>query len=471
MPTRQDAAYWTGEEGNKTFDEATFNAAMTNWRTTNQTALEKWDAYDRIQKLKDTQRTVKVNGNYFMINADTYFGLTDGIDEIKPNVSNNAYNDRAQNQPWKYSDGVTDNDGSALYTGLPVYVNITGTDVVNGSAEAVTYYVDEVGEYDNNNRPVKIKSDLAQTTAKQKMGAYVIDSNHKEVTATEFDTSATTGESVYRTDLNDDKGTVLQKVEFSNTLIVRPLIVEKDWMTNQGDKSVNENTHFDITAKIEIKQGSAYASLHENVHTETPTPDAEFTIPSSITDYSAKMSLPLYIKDGTFATYQATEILPSGKSEYPHKYNNAVTNHVYRTGDFTLNVDPVPTLFGHAPNVALENATKAEIINTLNVKQYKAEKFWDDDNNRDGVRPESIQFKLQRRTGTNVYKDVYETVIRYTGSFELTGNDATAIAGALNGKKLTNDGVASPITIDNTYTFTAKATLSNAAQGIYVSDT
>ena len=305
--------------------------------------LEDKAKYDKIQLIKNQSREVNVSSAYFMKN-NSYFSLTDGTDEKKP--STDTDNDREKAQPWKYSDGVTGNDGSALYTGLPVYVNITGTDVVNGSAEAVTYYVDEVGEYNNNNQPVMIKSDLDQNTeAKQKMGAYVIDENHKIVTNGEL-TSATTGESVYRTDLNDGKGTVLQKVEFSNTLIVRPLIVEKDWTTNQGDKSVNENTHFDITAKIEIKQGSAYASLHENVHTVMPTPDAEFTIPSSITDYSAKMSLPLYIKDGTFATYQATEILPSGKSEYPHKYNNDVTNHVYRTGDFTLNADPVPTLFG-----------------------------------------------------------------------------------------------------------------------------
>ena len=120
----------------------------------------------------------------------------------------------------------------------------------------------------------------------------------------------------------------------------------------------------------------------------------------------------------------------------------------------------------HAPNVALENATKAEIINTLNVKQYKAEKFWDDDNNRDGVRPESIQFKLQRKISTDTsFADVNETVIRYTGSFELTGNDASAIAGALKAggnKQLKNDGVASPITIDNTYTFTENTTLKHS---------
>lgn len=170
-----------------------------------------------------------------------------------------------------------------------------------------------------------------------------------------------------------------ESIEVTNTLITKSVTIKKSWDSPPGF----DYTHYPpVTARIVMqREGEEEVEVY-----------SALTIPDNDTGVTIQLPTSIGSKLTSFTVTETSQ-----------HYNYQATYRNGNSGDF------VSTLPAFAPN----NNT-ITIKNTLPTMGYSAEKFWDDENNRDGKRPLEISFTLQRSTdGTN-----------YDNVGDLTANEA-----------------------------------------------
>lgn len=153
-------------------------------------------------------------------------------------------------------------------------------------------------------------------------------------------------------------------VAVTNTLILKPLKVKKVWNYSDTPDTI---THLAVTANITMNGFDDLGLIGSA--TTTASQDSE--------NLSDAVSLPLYNKNGQTAQYTVTE---TTSAQYNYTMGASTTVTALSAGD---------------------EITIATLTNILPVKFYFAKKNWDDDNNRDGLRPASVTFALQRKIASD----------------------------------------------------------------------
>ena len=233
---------------------------------------------------------------------------------------------------------------AVLFTGLKVYQNPTGTTVLNGTSENISYTVTE----DTNNAAI-----------------------------TKFYNV------IKESDTNDIVPNESTRFTVKNELKTRTLKVKKVWddgvFVENGTQAMNWfDTHYAVDAII--TQGTTNIAK-----TLTIPKDVEF----------AEIEVPAFIwntdkTDVIDATYSVTEDTAAGKKQYGYLDTYENQNFTEGTTDDEKNT--------------------ATIINTLPLKHYTVTKTWNDDNNRDGKRPDSLTFKLNRSSDTSEVDPAFTVV-------------------------------------------------------------
>ncbi len=171
-------------------------------------------------------------------------------------------------------------------------------------------------------------------------------------------------------DTSTNGATALTKpLEVKNTLDTKKVTVYKNWV----DKNYTDtNTlHYDITVGL----AASYGKYVENAQHELVIQSSNYSNSDTITAGAEScefVNLPVYDANGTAISYSATE---TGQQ---YGYESSISGGVTLTG----------------------GDGSITITNTLPLVSFTAQKEWDDEYNRDKVRPTSVTFKLQRKIST-----------------------------------------------------------------------
>ena len=278
------------------------------------------------------------------------------------------------------------------YDDLYKNVNPGGTEIWNGVSYPITYYVDEV------------RDDYLST-------AYTME-NDKE-------SGFTLGEDI-------------ETVTITNSLVTKKITVNKTW--DDGEYAQNRgSTHYDVKAEVILKDDTSVKQTllipddTATVTTGNGGGDNTGNTNNSGTQAPKNVAIvPLYIKNGNTAklaeyTVKETTYHYGYVGSYDQKDDEKVEGVSAERKDFIGSDSSAATPVGidlinfsheekEDPNdqnseTVTVHDLEVTIKNTLPLIYLKVEKTWDDDNNRDGLRPESIKFTLTR-TPAQSTKDI-----------------------------------------------------------------
>ena len=278
------------------------------------------------------------------------------------------------------------------YDDLYKNVNPDGTEIWNGVSYPITYYVDEVRD-DYLSKAYTMKNDK--------------------------ESGFTLGEDI-------------ETVTITNSLVRKKITVNKIW--DDGEYAQNRgSTHYDVKADVILKDDTSVKQTllipddTATVTTGNGGGDNTGNTNNSGTQAPQNVAIvPLYIKNGNTAklaeyTVKETTYHYGYVGSYDQKDDEKVEGVSAERKDFIgsdssaatpLGIDLVN--FSHEekadPNdqnseTVTVHDLEVTIKNTLPLIYLKVEKTWDDDKNRDGLRPESIKFTLTR-TPAQSTKDI-----------------------------------------------------------------
>ena len=250
----------------------------------------------------------------------------------------------------------TDDSGwenAVTFRNLPVNLNVCGTGRWNGKACAVEYYIKETDPFaGGNDSSVK--------------NPYIYGVESADDTEGDLESSHTTLRSA-----DPGIGESDQTVTVKNKLKKRDIEVTKVW----EDNGYGPGLHYDIDFTL-TGTGSASFSYSYN---KTKTLAAGDT--SSKVTFSG---LPIYGKDGAALSFTVTESVHDESAAVPV---HSRYGYVESQAETHFNDDPSDYMTG------------ITVTNTLPVVHLYADKYWEDNNNQDGKRPEQLDFYLDRTAG------------------------------------------------------------------------
>lgn len=215
-----------------------------------------------------------------------------------------------------------------------------------------------------------------------------------------YTTAYTTG--VTATDTSSSNP-VDRALEVTNTLDTRPIYVYKVWNDNgyggEPGNATAKELHYDlkVTLSSDVTVGSSNGTY------------SEYKILQKDSDKVLLFAdLPKYDADGNVITYNVKEEYvntspytsvdkPNGFADDADEATNV--NFVYEENNADHQYGYVGTCTQLSETDTVLNktyVTKYKITNTLPVMNFEAQKLWDDDKNRDYVRPESVTLKLNQ---------------------------------------------------------------------------
>ena len=274
------------------------------------------------------------NGVVRKVNLDTAEGSGSTADPVKALIL-------AQDPDFDFSPEIVPGDAGdpwkTVFSGLPLYVNTTGTAYANGASSAITYSIVE----------------------KSVLPAYT-----KTDSSTDYDHIKTT--------LNGTEA--LDCLEIANTLNSKTVQVRKHWVDNLTEadlRSLVEHYNVNLTLTNDtttwkqkvIEQSGSPTAL------ESDSPAVTFTVPQ-------------YDKDGHVLTFTVTEDSTDRRYGYVTSYSS---NHV----------------FDAAGSQEIVDNAMIVVTNTLPLTEITVTKLWDDASNGYALRPEQVLVQLERRTVTN----------------------------------------------------------------------
>lgn len=253
---------------------------------------------------------------------------------------------------------VNNNWGNS-FDNLPVYLNESGTAVFNGEAKRITYYVVE-----------------------ESLNGYSVAYSPESVKLyDEFKTE-------------DSVNSNNQHIDVYNTLKTTKIKVVKKWNDN-GYKN-DDAKHYNID--VQLKNGDT----ETNYKYEKTVNATDINRTKDTSDYVIFDDVPLYLNDGKKAEYTLKEL----NKCYGYESQFLEEQKIIPV-DIQIGSDDIRTV---------------NITNTLPLTQVKVTKTWEDENNKYGLRPDSITLKLYRKT---ISQSEWETVRNYTLTTNKNGNTWT----------------------------------------------
>ena len=180
-------------------------------------------------------------------------------------------------------------------------------------------------------------------------------------------------------------------VEFTNKLATTSFIVKKAWDTEDTDPT-NANEEYERRVYVELEysyDGETWyprnARNGQNIATMSE-------VLSKDNDYTHEWNdLPVRNNKGDRYIYRAKEtniVIYKNRQEVKKLTVNENKNTV---GGYNYNLGKTEQ--------AEDRLQKATLSNILKKGDYAITKIWDDDENRDGLRPDEVTFHLERRVG------------------------------------------------------------------------
>lgn len=273
------------------------------------------------------------------------------------------------------------------FADLPAWINPTADPVndtqKNGVSVEVKYYVTE-----------ELLDSSGNVLALTQQKDYVCPVNSSKVSLTEA--VANTDPVEYQAADN--------KTEIENKLNTHDIIVKKIWNDSNTDPA-QYDLHYDIDVTL--------SNNTLNYNSSSATYSQTRAIPKDSTNGVIFRNLPKY-SGGTEIAYDVSEAVAAVSSgTLVNKVDAdlaAPLSHdalTARSGNsYGFNV--LSRKYGYEGNcesykLSADNAEditrQYEITNTLPVSRFTAQKVWDDDNNRDGVRPRNVKFTLSNNEG------------------------------------------------------------------------
>ncbi len=275
--------------------------------------------------------------------------------------NNEVFSNRTFQKTWKPADHNGDKENDAdwenkiTFSNLPVYINTCADSRWNGRAYAIQYYVKEVDP----------------TLAAGKTNPY------------------TYGQSAMAT-LLDETTPADKNADIANELKTRPIQVTKVW----DDNGYGTSLHYPIDFTLSGSGADRFSySQMQTLST------SDFTVTFT--------NVPIYDMNGTVINYSVSEKVHSADPGVDHAYCTATYQSGYYISRYSA-TNTVAENYVDNMNTASYTVTPSSgdiinyyvIENTLPVKAIKADKLWDDNNNQDGQRPETLNFTLKRHVGT-----------------------------------------------------------------------
>ena len=195
----------------------------------------------------------------------------------------------------------------------------------------------------------------------------------------------------------DNKAT---EVTFINTLATQSFIVDKYWDTAETDET-DTNAEYERIVHVKLQARpdgeNNWADFYRYVDDNgdiLPNGEVVTANLSSDNNYSFRWDdLPETDNRGRFLYYQTVET----SIEIVRKVNGQIVKQDTRYFDSDKNSVGgynYESEVGFAED--MDNVQKASIKNILKKAKYSITKVWDDDDDRDGMRPDSVTFHLQR---------------------------------------------------------------------------
>ncbi|MBR4424545.1 MAG: Cna B-type domain-containing protein, partial [Oscillospiraceae bacterium] len=228
-------------------------------------------------------------------------------------------------------------DNAVTFHNLPVYLNTCGDGRWNGKEVAVEYYIREVED---------------PTAGDWNPYLYGVSS---------IDDTAGTGQSSHTT-LQSGSAAADQTVTVQNKFKKREIVVTKVW----EDQGYGTGLHYDIDFTLDCTGSDSGYSYH-----------ATETLSVGQTSVSFP-DLPIFDQNGQILTYTLTETVSGSTAANKYGYQQSQTVSYHGDG-------------------AERFVTVFTVTNTLPVVRLSADKYWNDNQNQDGKRPEQLDFTL---TGT-----------------------------------------------------------------------
>ena len=286
---------------------------------------------------------------------------------------------------------------------------------VSGQSDEWTYTYKKLLKYDESNNAYNFKITEDQVKgykAPQYCAKASFNVNDKQtITSVETLSSGTTW----------DGNTPLKATfEITNKLDTIDVIVTKSWNDN-GCVEGTTALHYDI----EITLSAEVRDADTGTLTAFALPaDKQKLLLEKTNDKAIVFeNMPKTDKDGKTIIYSVDEnVYTAPASQEDATPTNVTNDYSYNnTGtEIASTVSEGATVYnkftvsgykyGYAGTCKLQTLSngnlKFNILNTLPVVSYTANKVWDDEYNRDNVRPDSITFTLQRKKGSGSYADV-----------------------------------------------------------------
>lgn len=298
-----------------------------------------------------------------------------------------------------------DENGDYKFDHLPVYVNLNGSAVENGTNwQAVTYYVKEI---------------LDENTAKNYDDYYSAPASSSAEKDFQTTAAVATGTNLLKTSTLDHN-TEDKTIYVENRLITRDITVDKTWADNGFAKEdyCKENLHYDINVTLACDSllTTVVGGNVSRKYSETKKIEKEKCTNNSTpqnADQSITFSgLPKYNRNGDLLEYTIIEAV-NGVSEDSAEYKIGTRDNNDSEAENYYNITVTNHKFGYVGSCTCEKDSdsiveKLHITNTLPLTGVTVIKHWEDavDNIYDGylLRPtvssnyhDPLQLKLETK--------------------------------------------------------------------------
>ena len=160
-------------------------------------------------------------------------------------------------------------------------------------------------------------------------------------------------------------------LSITNELKTKTLTVKKLWV----DNGYTPEPHYTVTADVELVNVS---------------PTAVVKSISDVTTAGVTITVPEFIGEN-YSKFKVTET----NQHYGYEVN-------YKIGSGEYSSTPTEFFINNSDLTSAAGSYTVTLKNTLPLVQYTARKVWNDENNRDYVRPASISFRLQRSLSAEI---------------------------------------------------------------------
>ncbi len=369
--------------------------------------------------------SVKVNKHWDDLNNDFDLRPT-GINDKNKGESTQYCIDLTLSRKISSESNWTDLAPSGSDTDWYVHSYTDGSNTVDGvnipaagNEWTYTYYKLLKYDVDNNAYTFKITEDRVTAYCEPQ---YCVASDYENAADDDPETAYTDKQTITDVDtlpsgaaVWDGTAPLDENFDITNKLDTRDIKVYKHW----DDQDNNFSTRYELD--ITLSSTDITSKTHKDTANGNHYKELKTIVSTNDGAYVTFEKLPKYDKDGTVIVYNvredsngATQGTPRDAAYITEKYEDASetltgTSPTFTDGYRHYGYEGIAKYVADSDTIGDDEyvyAAEYHITNTLPVISFTAEKEWDDENNRDFVRPDSVTFTLKRRTGTNVFSEV-----------------------------------------------------------------